>query len=402
MKRGRRITWALLVAFAVLLTACAGPKSSNSTTDSGSTQSSTQSSGQSSAPAPAPAPQPQTVAIGLSAPLTSDYAQYGESFKNAATLAVNAFNAKGKIQVKLVAMDSKADPKEAANIAQNFVGDKSIVAVMGDFTSTSSMAAAPIYQRAKLVQLSPTASHPDFTKHGDFIFRNIVTQEIEGRFIARYAYETLGFKKAATIYIQNDWGIAANDNFVQGFKELGGEVLISEKFNPGTKDFANLLTKIREAKPDVLYLGAMYTEAALIAQQARKLNLNVPMIGTGSLYSEKLLELGGDAVEGIYCASAFYPKDPRPEVQAFVNEYKAAYGAEPNMFAAQAYDAANLLLAVIEQGVTDRVQFRDALAGIKDFQGVTGLTNFNANRDVVKDMAKMQVKDGQFTLYESK
>lgn len=389
MQRFRKLIGVSVLAATVLLTtACGGQKAPAAP----------------ASPAPAAAPAPKEVSIGMTAPMTGDNAQYGESFKNAATLAVNAFNAKNKaIQVKLVVQDSKADPKESANIVQNFVNDKSMVAVIGDFTSTASMAASPIMQRSKMVQLSPTASHPDFTKQGDFIFRNIVTQEIEGAFLGDYAYNKLGKKKAAVIYIQNDWGIAAHENFVKAFKALGGEVTTIEKFNPGVKDFANLLTKIKETKPDILYLGAMYTETALIAQQAKKLDFKVDMIGTGSLYSEKLVELGGDAVEGIYTSSAFFPEDPRAEVQAFVKEYKAAYaGKEPNMFAAQAFDATNILLSVIEKGVTDREKFREALAAVKDYPGVTGKTTFNQNRDVVKDMTRLQVKGGKFTVFNAK
>lgn len=390
MQRSQKLIGAALLAATVLLTtACGGQKPAPAP------------AGGTAAPAPAAK---KEVSIGMTAPLTGDNAQYGENFKNAANLAINAFNAKSKeYTVKLVAQDSKADPKESANIVQNFVGDKNMVAVLGDFTSTASMAAAPIMQRSKMVQLSPTASHPDFTKQGNFIFRNIVTQEIEGSFLGDYAYNKLGKKKAAVIYIQNDWGIAAHENFVKAFKALGGEVTTIEKFNPGTKDFANLLTKIKESKPEILYLGAMYTETALIAQQAKKLDLNVAMIGTGSLYSDKLIELGGDAVEGIYTSSAFFPGDPRPEVQAFVKDFKAAYGGkEPDMFAAQAYDATNLLLSVIEKGVTDREKFRDALAAIKDYPGVTGKTTFNENRDVVKDMTRLQVKGGKFTVFNAK
>ncbi|HID16176.1 MAG TPA: amino acid ABC transporter substrate-binding protein, partial [Candidatus Atribacteria bacterium] len=253
--------------------------------------------------------------FGLSAPLTGDYAQYGEVFKKGVELALEEFNEKGGfngIKVKLIALDSKGDPKEAANIAQKFVMDKRIIAEIGDFTSTCCLAAAPIYQRAGLVQLSPTSSHPDFTKQGDYMFRNIITQEAEGPYIAKYAYEDLGKKSVAVVYIQNDWGIVAKDNFVKGFKELGGKVLLEQKFNPGTKDYTNIITKIKARNPDIIYIAMMYTEAALFAKQMKKLGVDIPLIGTGALYSPKLIELGGEAVEGLYCTSSFYPYSDNP------------------------------------------------------------------------------------------
>ena len=119
--------------------------------------------------------QSKEISLGLTAPMTGDYAEYGNAFKNAIELAIEKANAEGGIngkKLKLVVGDSKADPKEAANIAQKFAADSSIQAVIGDFTSTAAFAGSPIYQKNGLVQLSPTSSHPDFTKGGNFIFRN--------------------------------------------------------------------------------------------------------------------------------------------------------------------------------------------------------------------------------------
>ncbi|AJY77530.1 hypothetical protein VN24_05600 [Paenibacillus beijingensis] len=344
--------------------------------------------------------QVKEVSIGLVAPITGNRAQYGKSFSNAAQMAIDDYNAKNpNVKVKLVKADSKDDPKEGANIAQKFADDDAIRAVVGDFSSTTSMAGSPIYQRSGLVQLSPTASHPDFTKTGDFIFRNVDTQEIEGGFVADYAKE-LGYSKAAVIYIQNDWGLSAKDSFEKKFKENGGDIVSSLNFNPDTKDFNNILIKIREQNPDVIYLGSPYTESALIAKQSRTLGLNVPVIGTGILYSKEFIELGGTAVEGAHTSSYFFPEDPRPAVKTFADAYKQKFNDEPDMFAALAYDSVNMILAVIEQGATDRKGIRDGLAGLKDFAGVTGKTAFDENRNVNKELTKLEVKDGTFILYK--
>ena len=340
------------------------------------------------------------ISLGLTAPMTGDYAEYGEVFKNGIELAMDKVNAEGGIngkQLKLVVGDSKADPKEAANIAQKFAADKSILAVIGDFTSTAALAGSPIYQKNSLVQLSPTSSHPDFTKGGTYIFRNISTQEDEGPTVARYAVNDLHKKKIAVIYINNDWGVVAKDNFIKGVKDAGGEIVDVEEYLPEQgKDFSAIITKIRDKNPDMLYLGCMYTDAALIAQQTRKLNFNVDLIGTGSLYSDELLKLGGAAVEGFHLTCSFFPGDPRPEVQEFVKRYKEKYGKSPSMFAAQAFDAANMIIQALKDGATDRKSLRDKLAAIRDFPGVTGLTSFDENRNVKKEISKLYVKDGAF------
>lgn len=344
--------------------------------------------------------QPKEIKFGLSAPLTGDRAQYGQSFSNSVKLAIEEYNAKNPaVKVSLSEGDSKDDPKEAANIAQKFVDDKDIAAVIGDFSSTTSMAASPIYQRSGLVQLSPTSSHPDFTNAGDYIFRNVPTQKIDGAFIANFAKE-LGFKKSATIYIQNDWGLSAKDNYENKFKEIGGEVVASLNHSADEKDFNNVLLKIREKNPDVIYLGSPYAQAALIVQQAKKLGITSKFIGTAILYSQEFIKLGGEAVNGTYTSSPFFADDPRPEVKAFNETYKKNYNKDPDMFAAVAYDSAKMLLSVVEKGKTSRKDIRDGLAAIKDFPGVTGKTSYDENRNVNKDLAKLIIKDGKFTLYK--
>jgi branched-chain amino acid transport system substrate-binding protein len=347
---------------------------------------------------------PQEVTLGLTAPMTGDYAEYGTVFKNAAELAIEKVNAKGGVngkKLKLVVADSKADPKEAANIAQKFVSDSSILAVIGDFTSTAALAGAPIYQKGGLVQLSPTSSHPDFTKQGTYIFRNIASQAVEGPALANYVIKDLNKKRVAIVYIKNDWGIVAQEFFMNKAKELGAEIVAVEPYLPEQgKDFSAIITKIKEQKPDLIYLGMMYTDGALLAQQVKKADLNVTLCGTGALYSSELLKLGGAAVEGLYLTVSFYPDDSRPEVQEFVKSYQEKYGKLPTQFAAQAYDATNLIIEAIQKGATDRKTLRDNLAAIKDFPGVTGNTTFDENRDVNKSMSRLVVKDGNYVPYK--
>lgn len=344
------------------------------------------------------------ISFGLTAPMTGDYAEYGNVFKNAAELAIEKANAQGGVngkKLKLIIGDSKADPKEAANIAQKFVSDSNVLAVIGDFTSTAALAGAPIYQKGGLVQLSPTSSHPDFTKQGSYMFRNITTQVVEGPILADVTINDLKKKRIAVVYIKNDWGIVAYENYVKKAKELGGDIVAIEPYLPEQgKDYSAIITKIKDKNPDIIYLGMMYTDAALFSQQAKKANLNVALIGTGALYSDELLKLGGSAVDGLYLTCSFYPADLRPEVQEFVQKYKEKYGKEPTMFAAQAYDAANLLIQALKNGAADRAGLRDKLAAIKDFPGVTGKTSFDANRDVEKVLTKLVVKDGKYVPYK--
>jgi branched-chain amino acid transport system substrate-binding protein len=347
-----------------------------------------------------------SIYIGVSAPLTGNYAEYGQNWKKAMDLGLGWINAAGGVNgrpIELIYTDSKSDPKESAAVAQKYVSDKRIVATMGDFTSTACMSAQPIYDRGGLVQLSPTASHPKFAPGSIWSFGIIGTQAGEGPFMANYAVKILGKKKIAVLYINNDWGIATKDYFVNAAKEMGAEILAIEAFFEADKDFTGVLTKLRGVKPELLYIPSMYNEMALIAKQREKLGwMDVLIMGPGSLYSPKLLEIGGASVNGLYTSAVFFPKDPRPEVQKFVKGFEEKYKSAPNMFAAIAYDGINLMAEVLRKAGTDRKAIRDELEKTKNFPGVTGKITFTERRDVIKDYRHLVIKNVEFTLYEGK
>ena len=221
--------------------------------------------------------------------------------------------------------------------------------------------------------------------------------------MARYTVQVLGKKKIAVLYINNDWGIATKDYFVNPAKEMGAEILAVESFFETDKDFTGVLTKLRGYKPELLYVPSMYNEMALIAKQREKLGwTDVLLSGPGSLYSPKLLEIGGSSVNGLYTSAVFFPKDPQPEVQKFVKGYEEKYKATPNMFAAIAYDGIYLMAEVIRKAGTDRKAIRDELAKAKNFQGVTGKITFTEQRDVIKDYRRLVIRNQEFTLFEAK
>jgi branched-chain amino acid transport system substrate-binding protein len=347
----------------------------------------------------------EPISVGLSAPLTGNYSEYGTNWKKAMDIAVEKINAKGGIKgrpLQIVAEDSKSDPKDSAQIAQKFTSDPKIVATLGDFTSTACMAAQPIYDRAGLVQLSPTASHPEFAPKSQWSFGIIGTQAEEGAFMADYTVKRDGKKKVAVLYINNDWGIAAQQHYIKRAKELGAEIVAVENYFDRDKDFTGVLTKLRGSKPDALYIATMYNDGALMSKQREKLGWNdVAVFGPGSLYSPKLLELGGTSVETLRSSTIFMITDPRPEVQEFIKTFKARNnGVDPNMFAAIAYDAISIMADTIEKAGTDRKAIRDELAKMHDYVGMTGKFSFTERRDVKRDYQYLVVKNGNWALLE--
>jgi len=348
----------------------------------------------------------EPILLGVSGPLTGSNAQYGAQWKTGFDLALDQINGSGGIKgrpLQYVFEDSQSDPRQSVSIAQKFVNDPTIVAELGDFSSPASMAASPIYQRAGLVQFGFTNSHPDFTKGGEFMWSNTVNQADEQPALAEFAVKRLGLTRLAVIHLNTDWGRISKDIFVKAAKEDGAEVVATEGFLPDEKDYRSTLVRIRESKPDGIVVIAYYADGALIARQLRSAGIKLPVVAVSSVYSPKFLELGGDAVEGIYTKANFFPEDPRPEVQTFVKAYQAKYGKDPDTFAAIAYDTVVLLSEVIKQYGTERKAIRDGLASIKDVPSVIyGRVTFDpqTRRVLGAKTINLVIKNGKFALWD--
>jgi branched-chain amino acid transport system substrate-binding protein len=348
----------------------------------------------------------EPISIGVSGPLTGQNAQYGAQWKKGFDLALEEVNGSGGIngrQLQYIFEDSQSDPKQSVAIAQKFVNDPSILIELGDFSSPASMAASPIYQRAGLVQFGFTNSHPDFTKGGDYMWSNSISQSDNAPILADYAIKDLGLKRLAVLYLNTDWGNTTKDLFVQATEARGAEVVATEGYLPEEKDFRSTLVRVRDANPDGLILVSYYADGALISQQVRATGLTLPIVASGSAYSPKFLELGGEAVDGVYTNTNFYPSDPRPEVQNFVKSFKAKYNEEPDSFAAGAYDTMILIYHVIKQYGPERKAIRDGLVQIKDVPSVIyGKVAFDPETRRISGPKSINliVKNGAFVLWD--
>jgi branched-chain amino acid transport system substrate-binding protein len=344
----------------------------------------------------------EPVIIGISGPLTGDNAEYGKIWKKGFDLALDEINAKGGIKGRPLQYqfeDTQSDPKQTPAVAQKFVANPKVLAVLGDFSSGASMAASPIYQRAGLVQMGFTNSHPDFTKTGDFIWSNSPSQQEDGPALAKLAVQKLGKKRLAVINMNTDWGKTTADLTAEAAKAMGAEIVFRDSYLANEKEFRSLLTKVRDAKPDALVMISYYNEGSLIAQQRKAVGLDVPVIAVSSVYSPQFIKLGGDAVEGIYTNVRFHPSDSRPEVQSFVTNFKAKFGEEPDNFSAGAYDGMKLLAQVIEENGFDRKAIQKGLAAKgKEFQTVMyGKTTWRDDRRPQNPTyVDLVVKNGKF------
>ncbi len=340
--------------------------------------------------------------IAVTGALTGPSAQDGTDIKRGAELAADYVNAGGGIngkKIELVFEDDRSDPKEAANVANKLVNDSRILAVIGHYNSSCTLAGAPIYNKAGLLEVTAGSTSPKVSEAGPYTFRVIVTDAFQGDFVARWMVKDEGLKNVVIMFENDDYGAGLKDVIAKKVVEYGGQVLGVESFYLGeTKDFTPYITKLRALNPDALFIAGLYNEGALIAKQAAEVGWTPQIFGVDGLYSAPYIELGGKAVEGTRVVGFFHTGSTDPMVQKFVKDFQAKYKQLPGTYAAYGHDAMLILAEAIKQNGPDRKKMMEYLTTLKGFTGVTGTTSFDENGDTIKDPLKIMVKDGQFTI----
>ncbi len=339
------------------------------------------------------------VRIGVFMSLTGTTANFGISSTNGIKMAADEINNAGGIngkQIELLVQDDRSDASEAATIVTKFVTQDQVHAILGEVASSRSIAAAPIAQNAKIPMLTPSSTNPEVTRKGDFIFRSCFIDPIQGAAIAQFAARTLGAKRAAIMVDRkNDYSTGLEKNISETFTRLGGQMAATQSYQEGDQDFNAQLTSIKGANPEVIFVPGYYNDVGLIAKQARDRGITVPLVGGDGWDSVQLYAIGGSALNGSFFTNHYSPFDTDPKVQKFVNDYKSRYGSVPDALAATAYDAAHIMFDAIKRSKSLGGQdIRDALAATNEFPGVTGNVTFNENRDAVKPIIVIEIKDG--------
>ncbi len=341
------------------------------------------------------------IKIAVAAPMTGDNAEYGIGFANAAKLMVAEWNEKGGVlgkPVELVIYDDKNNGEEAASIAQQIVADENIVGVIGHFASGVSMAAAPTYEENNLIEISPSASHPDYSSMGDTIFRNNVVISFEAQKGLELIVDYMGKTKVGIVSIKTDWGTSTKDIVKDVIAEEYPfvEIVAVEEVLEGIDDYGPVVTKMNDAGAEVLISVAMYGTLAPLTKQYKQVNPDIEVIGFSNSFAQELINLGGESAEGIMFPISFFPGSEDPAIKKFVSEYNSAYGAIPSSLTAQAYDSVGILLTAVEMaGSKEKDSIKTAMYEL-NYPGVTGDTVFNEDGDSLKVLTAAIVKDGQF------
>ena len=351
----------------------------------------------------------EPVVIGVGGPVTGAQAQYGLAWKKGFDIALEEINAAGGVQGRPLSLDFQDTqnlPAQTVAIAQKFIADPRVLLATGDFSSTSSMAASPLYQRAGLVQFGFNNSNPAFTNGGDYLWTNSPSQTVIAPAHAAFVRD-LGLKKVGVFQLNTDWGKSTSDLTVAALEKYGVTVALREAYLPENLDFKPLITKAKAAGVDSIVLVSYENDAALIVQQVRGQGLSLPIVANGSQATSGFLRLAGAAAEGVYISGDFSSADSRPEVKSFVKKWQAKYKEEAiDYFAVHAYDSLILVAAVLNAAKPlDRAGVKAAFSQVKAVPSVIyGTVTFNSQTRRVDDFlgARLVVKDGALTGYVSK
>jgi branched-chain amino acid transport system substrate-binding protein len=347
------------------------------------------------------------IKIGEYASLTGKEAGFGQTSHHGVVLAIEEINAAGGVlgrKLELVYEDNQTKSGESATAAKKLITREKVVALIGEVSSGRSLEVAPIAQSSKIPMIAPAATNPKVTQVGDYIFRVCFIDPFQGTVMAKFAKDDLKAKKVAILSsVSNAYSLGLAKFFKETFVASGGEIATEKNFSEGDKDFRAQLTAVKAANVDAIFVPSYYTEAALIARQARDLGITVPIFGGDGWEDEQLLSIGGDALNGCYYSTHFSAENTDPAVAKFVAKYKARWNGEvPGAFSALGYDAVGVLVDAIKRaGTTDGPKLRDALAATKDYPGASGMTTLDQDRNASKAATIIAIKDGKQQFYKT-
>jgi branched-chain amino acid transport system substrate-binding protein len=363
---------------------------------------------------------PDVVKVGFNIPLTGDIPKVGEASKYAAEMLKEEVNGKGGLQVgdkkyplEFIYVDNESKAESATAVALKLITRDKVLAIIGPQASKQAVPAGEVCNANKTLMITPWSTNPNTTKGRPWVFRACFLDPFQGPVIAKFATEELGAKKAAVLYdIASDYPKGLAEFFKEAFEKIHGpgSVVAFESFTTKDRDFSAQLTKIVKSDADFLFTPQYYDEVPLIAKQAHQLGWKKPIMGSDSWGSAELMKLCGADCYGSFFSTHYAAAGATGATKEFIDKYQAKYGYVPDDVAALTWDATRMLLQAV-QGAgkltssldENRKAIRDAMAKIKDFDGITGKMTFaEGSGDPVKCAVIVKISDkGDFDFYKS-
>jgi len=345
--------------------------------------------------------------VAILAPLSGPVPTFGVSTRDGALLAIDQWNAKGGVlgmKIRAIVEDSQCTPDPAVNAANKVINQDQVHYIIGEVCSKASIPISEIANAAKVIQISPTSTNPSVTveasgKTKAYIFRACFIDPFQGTVGATFAIKNLKAKKAFIMLDQaNDYVKGLAEFFEASFKKQGGQIVGKETYTSTDTDFSAILSKVKDAKPDVVYLPDYYNIVNLATKQAKEKGITAPFMGGDGWDSS---DLDNEAADGGFFTNHYSPDDPRNEVQSFLKAYAAAYtddsgnGKVPDALAALAYDATNELLQAIKNAGADNTDKVKAALEKIVFNAVSGRITYDKQHNPVKSATILAVKGGK-------
>jgi branched-chain amino acid transport system substrate-binding protein len=338
--------------------------------------------------------------VGAYLSLTGEQSKFGEDTKRGIELAIEEINAAGGVKqkpIKVIFEDDKSKVEEATQKVQQLIDRDKVVAVLGEIQSGISKPAAIICNQKKVPMITPSATHPDVTKTGEYAFRVCFTDDFQGKAGADFCVKSLGKKKIGLMFAENDLysqGLATE--FKKAVAAAGGEIVVEKKFTKTETNFTTYIKEVKDAGAEVVYCPIYYNQMTPLWRQAKAEGLTGEMFVGSDGWSgdDTLLK----ELEGGYFTDHYAPDVPWDQGKKFVAAFTKKFNQSPSSLAACGYDAAMVLADAIKRSKDDTPKgIRDAIAETKDFAGATGSISINKDRDADKALVFVQIKGGTTT-----
>ena len=344
------------------------------------------------------------IPIGVLYPITGRLDSVGVRMKHGFELALEEINNAqlGDVHLTFIVADDQSTVEGAIEAFEKLIYQDGVPVILGPTSSSQAKEAFPIAQQNQVVAFSSTSGASGLSALGDFIFRVTLTADVLIPNGISVTHEQLGYERVAIIYDKIDVVSQSSYNgFTKALAENAVEILTEEGYRAGDTDFSEQLSRIKALQPDAIFIAALPPDMPEIMIQGRALGIpaSVPFIVAQVTIDE--IQAAGAAAEGLLSFTGWLSTTSIPANQAFVQNYRATYGIEPNAWAAHSYATVYILAeAIARAGSTDASAIRDALADIRDFDTIFGKFSFDTNGDAVYDPTILIVKRGQFEIFE--
>jgi branched-chain amino acid transport system substrate-binding protein len=362
---------------------------------------------------------PKTIFIGINAPITGDIPKVGEGTKYAAQMWLEDIKASGgldvggiKYPVEIVIEDNEAKAESAVTTNMKMITENEVLVIVGPQSSKQAVPAGEVADNYGTPMISPWSTNPDTTKDRPFVFRGCFLDPFQGPVLANFIKEEFGFTKAAVLYdVASDYPKGLAEYFKEAWEKINGKgsVVAFESFTTKDADFSSQLTKIIRSGAEVLFTPQYYNEVALIVQQAHELGWNNPIVGSDSWGSAETVELCGKNCYGLFFSTHYAAAGAQGKTKEFIERYEKKYGYIPDDVAALTWDSLGIVQAAIQSTGKltgnidkDRKSVRDAMAEIKEYEGITGKMTFTEEGDPIKCAVIVRISEkGEFEFYKS-